>query len=750
MKSSTIKKNKINAFVFTALSLAISQAVMSAPGNIRSPEVLPIEALSTTPLCLGTATESGSDASVAFNTSSLTASSFVYLSQFTTNQWTGDLYSFALDPITGVVASSTTWQAGSVLTNMSNPSPFTNRNIFTYNGDTGQKQGVSFNWSYIPTALKNDLQTSTSGVVDTSAAGIAAGQSRLNYLRGDRSNEVVHSGPYRTRLSLLGDIIESSPVFIGAPTLNYPSVSPFPINTSDGAYHTYGDFKAGTIGVGRTRNKIIYAGANDGMLHGFNATDGSEAMAYLPSYLANSSAANTGFHYLTDPAYTHQYYVDMPPAVSDVYINKNDGLGLHWETVLIGGSHGGGKGIFALDITDPSLFTESVANAKKLALWEFTSSDDANMGYSFSEPTIAMMNNGRWAAIFGNGYANSGDHTARLFIVFLDGGLDGVWTAGTDYISIATSDATVNNGVNNGLSTPRAVDIGSDGIPDRVYAGDLAGNLWSFNISSTSTTSWGVTYSSGGKPAPLFTAVDSLGNIQPITQKPIVVQQAADIGTNKVMVFFGTGKFLDSGDSLSTTNNSFYGIYDKGSTATRSNLIQQTFLSGTFTDSSGNTVTSGTRVLTDNSVNYTTKSGWYIDLPVAGERVIVDASVRGGLVYFNTWVPNSTIMSCSNGGVGFLMSVQQINGGNPLKAAFSLGGGSTVGASDMVTRTVSGVTTSYAVSGQQFSGGLPSASGFLGDRQYTSGTIDGSTVSTRSIEHISTSSIGRYSWRELR
>lgn len=712
----------------------------------------------------------GSAASVAFNTTTLTGSSAVFLAQFNSsnNKWSGDILSFPLDPITGDVANTPNWTAATVLDARVNP--VTSRKVFTYDGT----DGVPFLWANLTAAQKDDLKVNP----DASVSDDTKGEARLNFLRGDRSNEEGQGGTYnfRNRSKLLGDIIDSDPVFIGKPQLSWPSVSPFPSNKGT---DTYDDFK---VSSAKTREHIIYVGSNDGMLHGFKETDGSEVLAYIPGNIFSNSSATSGLHYLTDVGYTHRYYVDMSLTISDVYIDMGDGIDssgdsnpLDWHTVLIGGGRAGSRGLFALDITDPTQFVEDTTHAQRLVLWEFDQTDDSDMGFTFSKPVIVMLNNDRWAAIFGNGYNSTGDGQAKLFIVFLDGGLDGVWTLGTDYLEITTEVGSISSGDCgnalsdcNGLSSPQAVDLDGDKVVDRIYAGDLKGNMWAFKLEGSNTGQWGVAYKQGVTPKPLFTATHHetliAGNPpsqqttipQPITEKPILVKHPDGLGGDPdVLVFFGTGQYLADGDITNSAVQSFYGVWDNGTKElTPADLIEQEFLSATFLNA-GADVSSQIRVLTDNTVNYAgNDNGWMINLTLAtGERVIVDPDVRGDLVFFNTWIPDTN--PCSAGGSGFLMSVKQINGGRPDNAAFDLNGDGSVNTGDLViviTTDADGneVITKYAPSGQKFNSGLPASSSFLSNKQYTPGTDGGSTIETRDVEDLSDNETGRLSWQELR
>ena len=698
----------------------------------------------------------GSASSAAFSTTTLKEDSAVYLAQFDTtgDQWTGDIKSFGLTvEDKGKINLSLNWSASEKL----DVKPENTRNIFTY--DKSEGEGIPFLWDKLASSQQDDLRINPDGS-SSNASDDAKAKERLNFLRGDDSNEENENGTkkgdysFKYRQHLLGDIIHSAPVFVQKPKLFWPSsAKPFP--TAPG--QTYKDFKESSA---KTRMGVVYAGANDGMLHGFDSSTGNEVLAYIPNSLFTTEQSN-GLHFLTDTNYAHRYYVDMPITVSDAYINKGGSQTKKWRTVLIGGGRKGSRGLFALDITNPTKFEQTTTNAQDLVLWEFDQTDDADLGFTFSQPTVARMNNGRWAAIFGNGYNNTGDGSASLFIVFLDAGADGQWQEGAskDYIKITTkvgSNKLTNCDDCNGLSSPQTVDMDADKVVDRIYAGDLKGNMWVFDVSSTNANSWGVTYGTKQSPKPLFTAIHN-NKPQPITNKPTLVKHPEGIEGNEpnVLVFFGTGQYLVETDPSNTDVQSFYGVWDNGKSSsmplTPSNLVEQNFLSGAFINDSKN-VSGQVRVLTDNKIDYSEKQGWVINLTLkSGERMIVDPDIRGDLVFFNTWIPNSD--ACSSGGSGFLMVVKQINGGTPDEAVFDFNGDGKIDSDDLVI--VDG--KALAPSGLVFNLGLPSSSSFLGNIRVVTGTDNGgdddddeNNMETGLVIDLSGAKTGRLSWQELR
>ncbi|OOZ41341.1 hypothetical protein BOW53_04290 [Solemya pervernicosa gill symbiont] len=688
------------------------------------------------------ADRTGSAAAVTFNTGSLEADSVIYLSLFNSSKWSSQLLAYPLNTTTGAIGSTASWDAANLLDNRDiSASP---RTLLTFNSDSGTNDGVAFQWSNLTTAQKNDLKTNSSGGSDSDTIA----QARLNHLRGERSNE--GSGyNFRVRNSRLGDIIHSAPTYVAEPDSDWPDTAPFP-DTSSAKYSVFQASKASRTGV-------IYAGGNDGMLHGFStegSNTGEEVLAYIPSNLF-STTTTAGLHYLTDPDYLHRYYVDLTPTISDAYVKTTSTGSADWATVLIGGERAGGRGLFALDVTDPSQFSES--NASDLVMWEFDENDDADLGYTFSQPTIALLNNDRWAAIFGNGYNDSGAGEAQLFILFLDGGLDGTWTDGSgssdlDYIKISTDVGS--SGSKNGLATPAVIDTDGDGTADRVYAGDLEGNMWAFDLSASNTNSWDVAYKQGNTPKPLFTARDSSGNTQPITVTPTILKNPSVDDTTQnspnVMVLFGTGQYLVDTDKTSSGTQSFYAVWDEGTDELlRTNLQEQTLLSGFPAD---------VRVPSNNTIAFdgsgsAQQFGWYLDLPDTGERVITDAVARGDIIYFNTTVPTSD--PCSYGGYGWQMSIKIDNGGRPDSPVFDYNDDGYIDNNDTVDQDPNeGSLTDESPGGEKFTKGLPTSPSFLGDHQYTAGTggsNDGGAppVEERDVEHLGGDLTGRLSWEEL-
>jgi type IV pilus assembly protein PilY1 len=617
---------------------------------------------------------SGSSSSLSANAGSVGSNTLIYQAKFNSSDWSGRLYAFGIDPGNNTVNTSPTWDAGVQLNGLN----FNNgRKIITYNTDASVRDGTKFRWT------NSDLsaaQQQALNINPSTAASDGKGAERLDYLRGASANEgqglnfrvrtclnlAGQSVPCTADVGKLGDIINSSPIYVGRPPFRYrDSLETTP----------YSSFANKTEVANRT--PIVYVGANDGMLHGFNANTGAEEIAYVPS------PVYTNLSRLTGQSYSHRYFVDGSPMVGDVFIDK--GNGKEWRTVLVGGLNKGGRGYFALDVTDPGKFKED--NAADLVLWEFTEANDADLGYSFSQPSIVKMANGKWAAIFGNGYNNvsPGSGKGFIYILFIERGVDGTWTLNTDYVKLATDkgDATTPNGI----AGVTAVDVNRDEIVDYIYAGDLEGNLWRFDVSNPQNlneSGWITAIQDTSASAKRRTLLFKTKTGQPITQYPAVTRHPL----GGLLVYFGTGKYLESSDNnvSGATTQTFYAIWDRGlgETVTNTNLLQQTV------DSTSNKGGFDVRLTSNNSVKWATAAtpaagthlGWYMDLPTQGERSVNPALVREGKIIFSTTIPAS--VPCEPGNDGWLMELDGFTGGR-LPDTFDLNGNGSIDDGDLVS-----------------------------------------------------------------
>ena len=537
-----------------------------------------------------------SAAALAANSTSIQTGALVYQARFDSKDWSGDLIAY---PVTGGTVGSAVWQSKNLM-----PAP-ASRAIFTINGSSG-------------TAFTNcaTLSATQKTALDTNAAGTNDGQctNRLNWLRGTSITGM------RTRTAtILGDIINSDPVYSHAEDFGYGSAA----FSGASSYDAYVTAKG-------SRTRMVYVGGNDGMLHGFRgdigATDsGAEKFAFIPN------AVYSNLSKLTDSSYVHKYFVDGSPTVGDVY------TGSAWKTYLVSGLGAGGKSIFALDVSAPT--TPSASMVK----WEFT---DVDMGYSFSKPQIGRLPDGSWVAIFGNGY-NSTSENAYLYIVNID--------TGALIKKIAAGSATAN-----GLSTAVLYDSNGDKIIDTVYAGDLQGSLWKFDLSANTAATWGVANSGQA----LFQARNALGQVQPITAQPLVGGNPA----GGAMVYVGTGIYLGAADILDAKEQSFYGIWDNGTailTTDRSELQQQSIIAKTTE------FNAEVRETTTTAVTYPAKRGWYMDFnhpSPLGERVVTQALLRYGRIIFLTLIPFTE--ACKSGGESWLMELEALSGAATASSSF--------------------------------------------------------------------------------
>lgn len=352
-----------------------------------------------------------------------------------------------------------------------------------------------------------------------------------------------------------------------------------------------------------------------------------------------------------------------------------------WKSVLVGSMNAGGRGYFALDISNPANF--SVANAASLLLWEFSSADDTDMGYTFNlapanpftgqAMQIVKMENGKWAAVLGNGY-DSPSGAAVLYVIFIKEGVDGVWTAGSDYIKLVAP-----GGAGNGLSAPVPFDSDGNGMADVIYAGDLNGNMWKFDVSADNpagTTpalpalpkpAWGVAL--GG--VPLFAA----GATKPITSPPVITLHPQ----GGQLVLFGTGKYLETGDTTNTNTQTMYGIWDSNAAVTSGQLISQTVTPGVF------------QTATQNPVAYSTVApivkGWYLNLPSSGERLTGIPGLENGQFTFTTITPSTS--PCDFGGNGLVYTLDYYTGGMLTYPIFDTNGDGEITSGDSLSAGMS-------------------------------------------------------------
>ena len=555
--------------------------------------------------------------SVALSSQSVPTDAHVYQAKFSSVDWSGQLFDYPIGA-DGKLGSTPLWDAGE----KSKTIVPAERVVLTYKPSLGSaRKGIAFRWPAAPaTPGPGELDAAQIAALNKNSAGTAdgAGSLRLDWLRGARGNE-GESPKFRKRIhGILGDMVNSAPHYVGVPGANL-----------DGG--SYAAFRTANA----TRAAMIYVGANDGMLHGFDAATGAERLAFVPSGVYPHLSK------LTDPGYTHRYYVDGSPVANDVF------YGNAWHTVLVGSMGHGARGVFGLNVTSPANFSE--ASAASLVNFEYTDVHDADVGHISGPVSIIKTNTGRWAALFGNGY-NGASGKAALFVVDIE---NGSLIAKIEAGAAGTASP-------NALATPLAIDADSNQTVDTVYAGDLQGNMWKFDLSSTNANQWGVAYK-------LFAAS------KPITSAP----DAGEHPQGGYMVVFGTGKYLEGSDNGSAPGNTMYGIWDKGAAVTGT-LLEQTLTD--ISDIAGVSYRTASR----NPVNWAIDQGWKVPFPDAAERVISDPVLRGGRVIFTSIIPSAN--ECSAGGTSWLNEVDWLTGGQLATPPFDTSQDGAVGSADALVQ----------------------------------------------------------------
>jgi type IV pilus assembly protein PilY1 len=573
-----------------------------------------------------------STSSVAVNSTGLNTNSVSYLAQFMTSDyyqdWTGNLNAWPMDPASGAVNTTPGAQQWSAQTQLDTQDWNTGRLIATW--DPVAQAGTPFRWKQGNPSTGIGASTALGAALQTFVPD-PSGKDVLEFLRGNSALEVRNGGQFRNRTHKLGDIVDSAPLYVGAPI---------------GLTQTQDYFNF--VKANATRRPVIYVGANDGMLHAFDPATGYELFAYIPNGVFNH-LINLANPYYND---NHVFFVNGSPHSADVKF-ASDGS---WHTVLVGNLGAGGSTLFALDVTAPDQIVNSGNESvlAQAALWEFT---DTDMGLTFGEPSIVDTAAG-WMVFTGNGY-NSPNQKPVLY------GIEPQHGTILSKIDLCAKVAGVcNAALANGLSSVTAVNSygAVSDAATTVYAGDLQGNVWRVDISDPSPANW--------KVSVLFQARDGSGNIQPITTVPAVTLNPKFPNLIGTMVYVATGQLLGIGDLTNTGVQSVYGIFDAPTGAApplgftgipnRSNLVQQQLV---------NDVTASNAqvrdVLTPQPVTLPMPNrGWYVDLNLAaGERVVTDPELEaGGGVVLTTYQPNPSV--CQGGGSAWLMVFNFATGGS--------------------------------------------------------------------------------------
>ena len=557
---------------------------------------------------------------------------FVFSSTFRSVDWYGDLERRQIDVTTGALAATADWQARPLL------DANTSRTIYTRdatNTTTGLRpflwanltatEQAYFSTPYISSTASPTLSqfcASGSTCLSSATQALASGSALLSFIRGDRTNEGPTSATgkyFRQRTSVLGDIVDAEAVYVKTPMFSY----------ADSGYSTYKTNNA-------TRQGMVYVGANDGMLHAFNSTTGQEAWAYVPQTLIPT------LYKLADKAYAthHQYYVDGSPTQADVL------FGGAWHTILIGGFNAGGRGFYALDVTDP-------ANPK--ALWEVSNATTgfANMGYSYGRPEVTKLTNGTWVVLLTSGYNNTSPGDGQGYLYVLNAG------TGALIRSIGTgqgSDTATVTGICTTAPCPSGLaqirtwvnNTTYDNTALRAYGGDLFGNVWRFDINDNIAPA-------GYEAQLLATLRGASGNVQSLTAKPEL-----GLVAGFPVVYVGTGRYLGATDLSDVSGQTLYAIKDSlGTTslgnprATGTTFVQQTMTNATCPAGSSFCIQNSViRTGSSLPVNFATNNGWFVDLPASGERASTDPQLALGTLAFTTNVLDPS--ACSVGGKSFV------------------------------------------------------------------------------------------------
>ena len=738
----------------------------------------------------------GAASAVSFNSEEIQENTLIFRAVNNTKINTGNLLAQSLTD-EGLVEEPV-WESA---VQMDSVDP-NDREIFTYDPDLGV--GIPFR----PDAYPLGLTAKQRAVFIDSLSASAAQKNtevirRVNYLRGDSSFERP-VGNFRERPTVggrLGDIVHSTPVFVGGPNRLGRNGEPYPQDAD-----SYATFAADSDHA--NRRNMIYVEANDGVLHGFDASNGNEMFGFLPNNLM-LGALRRKITDLLDYKYSHRFFVDLTPAINDVFIRLDGASAREWATVLVGGQGAGAKAYFALDVTDPEKLNES--DATDVVLWEFTEADDSyptnltiepdqtiadagmsqppllaagalrtdlqdtpqtvrDLGNTFSVPTLAMSNvvtdgENEWIAVFGNG-DNSTAGIAKLFVLFIERGADGNWChpskihnvvkdgtalpsgclpTDTDFIKINTGFG-VQDGLPNGLGTPRGIDVDSNGTIDYAYAGDTFGNLFRFDLSDSDWSNWSFTK--------IFEAAydDGLGNVtpQPITTQPIVTQHPTEV--DGFIVIFATGSYITVPDGTADDIQSLYGIWDRLSPELIDvdDLVQQRY-TNEYNATFGNV-----RSLSNEEVEYSTsggKKGWYnhldvpgVGLPLTapaefpGERAVRNIQLRGGLAFVNSIIPRSPD-GCVDVAGGFALSFCPGTGGAVClgeQGVFDLNNDGAFDDSDKVNDKV--------VAGTRFEDAVPTDSSFIEDKRITH--LSNKTLDATSTNTSRGGNTGRLSWKQ--
>lgn len=546
--------------------------------------------------------QAGSGGAGASSSATLTADTVYYKTLYEPSSWSGTIEAYRLNSVTGRT-DTLLWTTDNTFT------PSLNSAIYQgYNTDTNTPVTLNFN------NLSPAQQTQLNGSVSSPLTG-------ANLLAWSKGTPVAG---LRTRSVLLGDVVNSSLERVAPETQSVSAI------VGDTSYDNYLAFKSSDL------ETSLLVNANDGFFHILNATNGQHRYGFMPSSVLPSLNIVAAPDYATSGS--HRFLVDGQISVSDAQ------LGTTWSTVAVSGMGAGGKSMFAV-----RLFHQTATNPNTpSALWELsppstnTPSNVWNdLGYTYSRPAIARTKNNQWVAVFGNGYG-SYDGKAALYIVDLATGA----LVRKIVVDQNTTGSAGDIAKGSGLSSPQIV-VNAQHQIEKIYAGDLRGNLWKFDTASTLASDWNA--------SKLFAA----GANQPITTYPLITEHPQ----GGHMVSIGTGKLAEASDKLSKTQQAFYAIWDKPATSgtVALSLLQPQAITDEVTIGGQDYFRTST-----NPVDFNTQRGWYLPLVyngvAEGERVIFPAQTTEGRVVFVTAIIDAED-PCVSSGSGRLVELDLLTGG---------------------------------------------------------------------------------------
>lgn len=511
----------------------------------------------------------------ASDSTQLNAGTLIFTASYVSGKWSGLLRA------ENAVAGTEAWKT----TDSGKFPAYTSRKIYTRNGAlTGGvgAHGIGGGTSF-PTTAQLGALARTGGPANYEVTAT----DNANYIKGQQTKEGSGPGQLRVRTTVMGDVVNSSPAYVAD-------------------------------------SNTVFIGANDGMLHAFDATTGAERFAYVPNIINFGNLAD-----LSRGDYEHRWFVDGPIVISPKTLSP-DGA----KNILVGSLGRGGKGLYALDVTNPASFgTASV-------MWERSStsatSASDNMGMVLGAPVLAKIRNGgsmpsptlTSAVVLGNGINSGSDKAALLVLNMNDGSV--------------IREITTDNTTGNGLFAPTGIYAADGKTLVYAYAGDLQGNVWKFDLTSTSPSAW--------TAKKIFHAEKTAGTPQPITGG---IASAVDARTNKRWIFFGTGSYMTTadGNDMDAGKHTMYGVMDDlgttGSTYTRADLAARSVTSDGAGERYFQELTSGL---------IGTKRGWYVDLPDKGERIVQNAQMDGSFLVTASMMPSGN--SCADAsGSGYINAI---------------------------------------------------------------------------------------------